>query len=441
MKRTTTYLTLLIALALTTAAHAADISWDPGGAPNDGVITDGGAQWNTSDPTWTTDGGVTNFSWNNTTNALDTAVFGAGGSGGFTVQGTNGLQAGSMTVLTDYRFDIWGVTLNIGEIDVASGATAQVDFGLGGSNGITKTGSGTLRFNGPKSFSGGLFINDGTVLVADNSAGNIINPASGDVHLLDTTGSADATLDLSNNNNAWIVPNDIIVRSGSTGTATMINDKASGDGTGEFAGDIVLNNDLLIQSGSGSGVTVTISGDISGDGRLTLDHSAFDGHDVVLTGNNTQTSDLVFLGRNDPNHLTINGTQSHSNISMDRGILNGSGTLTYNIDSPTTADMISLLNGAGADLSGLSLDVNYDPFPSDFWEAEYVLIDNNANVTGEFASVSSHPRYWVDYVIDYDGTATHPNAVTLSVVFTPEPTSMSLLLLGAAGLLRHRRRS
>ena len=426
------------ALALPPSAQGALVYFDA--VASNGQIDDGGGTWSTSNALWTTDGGASNFAWNNTTNANDTAVFGAGVAGTpGTVSGTNNLKAGSLQFLKSYTYQSWNNTLSIGEVNVATGAVATLgNLGILGSNGVTKTGSGTLTFTTltNSGYTGGTYINDGKLRFSSNSAGNLLNPATGDIYMLDTSGAADAAIGVEGNNGNWTIPNNIIVRSGSTGSASINYQKSSTSGTGTFSGNLTLNKDLLLTKSGGNPVAVTVSGNVSGAGNLTIDQST-GGGGVTLSGNNaSHAGTLSILGSTLANTpVSLNGTQGNSNITLNKVAAGGAGTLRYNV-SGGLADLITVTNTATFDLAGLTLEPVIGATPT---QSEYVIINTTAGVSNTFTLLDTSPSY--DFVIDYDGTIDNPGKVVLLLTVIPEPASFAVLAAGSVLVLARRKRA
>jgi autotransporter-associated beta strand protein len=160
----------------------------------------------------------------------------------------------------------------------------------GGALSLIKTGTGALTLSGANTFTGGLFINSGTVTgtVANALGGTGV----GSVTIGDTTGSANASLI---SGAALTLANPITARAGSSGVLTL---GTSGNNASIFSGPFTLNNILTLDAGSGSG-TVTLNNSapgITGSGTLRVNgggtasvtlsgvNSSFAGNVVVNTG-------------------------------------------------------------------------------------------------------------------------------------------------------------
>lgn len=173
-------------------AQAADLTWDNDPAA---PVQGGPGIWNTIDPNWTADDGVTRQAWTNAALPADTAIFSAG-TGTVDVAGTLNLAGLRLTSTTPstiggvatsgYRFT--GGTLAFGAaqgtVDTsAAGLTNhQINSALTGSAGITiastgvATGQGRLIFNGLNTgLTGGITVTAGlAAFPRQSAAGNSV---------------------------------------------------------------------------------------------------------------------------------------------------------------------------------------------------------------------------------------------------------------------------
>jgi len=408
----------------------------------------------TTNALWTNDGGVNTVPWDNTLYATDTAVFGFGHLEGSTSVGTvspaGGIQVGSLRFNKSYAFGGGSITLNEGIIDVASGVTARFSpfngVSLRGDAGLTKTGAGTLYFGrlSNTSYTGGTYINAGTLEIGFEDStytGNLVNPDSGVIHLLDTEGSADATLRVGSASASWGIANDIVVRTGSTGNATIEYRRSNAAAAFELSGDLTLGKSLSLDRVGNNAVSITLSGDISGPGDLSIDQSGVVNQaspgNVTLSGDNTNHTGATFLKGNSATNTSafLNSIQGNSKLTLDNIAVSGTGTLQFNIVDDD-ADLIQLLNSATLDLSGLTLKPILSGIQT---QSEYALTNRLTGVTGQFASIIGSPQY--AFLVDYDGTDANPNSVVLILTPIPEPAAMSLLAIGALPLLLRRRKA
>ena len=147
---------LLVAIASTAQVHAATLTWGTSG-------TGGTGNWDTTSSLWWN--GTSNVAWVNANN--DVASF--GGTAG-TVTLTTGITANGLTLNATYT--ITGNTLTLGgSSPTISGTGTSVDIRsvLAGTNGLIKSGAGTVNLNpgngsGTNTFSGNITVNGGSLI-------------------------------------------------------------------------------------------------------------------------------------------------------------------------------------------------------------------------------------------------------------------------------------
>ncbi len=173
------------------------------------------------------------------------------------------------------QLSIWGTITNAGNTTpytLTCDGTGNIDLISAISNGGTtgtlamiKSGTGTLKFLGSNTFTGGLTVNQGTLL-AQTSANALGGSGTGLVNLGDTTGTANAAIALGTSST---FNNPITVRAGSSGTATINNFAAYNP---NLAGGITLNKGLILNNNDSSApfTLLTVSGKITGGSGLTV---------------------------------------------------------------------------------------------------------------------------------------------------------------------------
>ena len=195
---------------------------------------------------------------------------------------------------------------------------------------LVKAGTGTLELEGASSHSGGTEVLAGTLLVEHSSA-----LGSGPLTLGATSGTATATAQFSS---GLSIANDLVVRSGSSGTMTV--DSIAGGVT--WTGGLSLEKALTLDIGSsvssydgaisGTGAITKISG-----GELVLGNSSnsFVGNIGVTSGTLTVASDGA-LG-DAANNVTFSNNstlKATGNFGTSRLMTFTSGTGSVNVPDP-----------------------------------------------------------------------------------------------------------
>ena len=157
---------LMLAIApaalLLPAAHAANLTWDPGLTPATG--SDGTGNWDLSSPIWSN--GASDAAWSNG----NTAIFGVAAPATVTIT-VPSISAAGITFNQGYTINANpGSNLTLtGPVAVSAG-TATINAPIAGTTGLSVSGAGSLTLGGVNTYSGGTTIN-GTLLVA--AAGNL----------------------------------------------------------------------------------------------------------------------------------------------------------------------------------------------------------------------------------------------------------------------------
>ena len=200
------------------AASAATVTWDPGLTGS----SDGSGTWSTATANWWN--GAADAAWSIA--GTDTAVFGNGEAGPYTVNASNYVSVGGIAFNVGSSYDISGGTIALGSaaptitMNATSGTIGSV---LTGNTGLTMTGTGMLTLAGTNTYSGPTNV----------SAGQLSIPANGSINSASAvTVNAGATLAI--------------------GQATFSNSLALQGGT--------LTPALIGGSNAGSGGTITYSG-------------------------------------------------------------------------------------------------------------------------------------------------------------------------------------
>lgn len=287
-----------------------------------------------------------------------------------------------------------------------AGTTLTLDGAIGGPGGLLMIGPGTLRLSGANSYDGGTTINAGTVVAS--SGGNLGSPNNGALRL--NGGTLRTTADM-----AYGLP--VVLNQGGgtftpdAGTTLTLNADVGGAGrltmagagtlvlaggafVSNFSGGTTVNSGTLSTSseqylGSGgltlnggtlqgtasfgiglpftlgtnggtfapiAGTTLTVSGDITGAGSLTMVGPGT----LALAGENNYTGGTVFkagtLSISDDRNLgharsglTMNGgtLASTADVSTNRLIELGSGGGSFSPAAGTTLTLTRAIEGAG----------------------------------------------------------------------------------------------
>lgn len=223
--------------------------------------------------------------------------------------------------------------------DLAIGSTGQT-VQITETNGprsitIDSTGTGAVVFfsNG-NTFSGGMFVNSG-ILQARGATGL----GTGTLHLGGTSGAANVSL--KGNAAGATTPNNITIRSGSTGTTT-IQPASLGSSPSFFSGAISLQKDLFLDHLNViSTAALSFSGSISGSNTIRVVNSsgtpAGASSYISLSGNNSAFVGNVEIGTNAV--LRLGGTAA-LNVSTPV-LINPDGSLRL---STVTSHTIAGLN-------------------------------------------------------------------------------------------------
>ena len=233
---------------------------------------------------------------------------------GYTVAGTN-LQPGSVLFTNSaHNYTLSASTNTI------SGATA-----------VTKSGTGTVTFNGASSFSGGLNILNGMVAIG---VANITNSffGTGTVTLGDSSGNNNAALYVSAASGGTGFTNALIVAAGTTGTLTIAGNNSSIN----LFGPVTLNNNLTLANAN-TGKIINILGATTCANSPALTITSASGN----TGPNTFSGGVV-IGSGG---LTL-ANNSTKTLTLGPGNISGAGSLT-NAGAGTGSTTISGGLGSG----------------------------------------------------------------------------------------------
>jgi fibronectin-binding autotransporter adhesin len=285
----------------------------------------GDGTWNAGNPNWFNLGGSTATQWG--------GVYGVfrGPGGTVTIDGSQnvvGLQfaGGSYTLvggaggsLNLHGYNNGGIVVTTPEIRVLDGETATIAAIITGSDGLEKTGDGTLILGGTNTYSGGTIISGGTLQI---SADGNLGAASGGLTF--DSGALHTTADIVSARAVTLRDTGAIDTDAGT-TLTLTNTVAGagglikwGDGTLLLTGTNSWSGGTLVSAGTlragSAGALPTMTDWVLTGGRLDLN-----GYDLsmrLLAGSGGE----IALGSAD---LTVDQTED----SLYAGTITGSGRL------------------------------------------------------------------------------------------------------------------
>ncbi len=273
---------------------------------------------------------------------------------GYIVAGTN-LQPGSVLFTNSaHNYTLSGSTNTIGGV-----AT------------VTKSGTGTVTFNGMNTFSGGLNILNGTVADGVALTTNIFG--TGTITLGDSSGTNNASLSASVAGQGDLFSNAVVVAAGTTGTLSI----SAANADLYFTGPLALSNHLTLNPGN-TGKTIAFSGTttetslnspaltmtvtngfavfsgglVVGSGGLTFAGNSTAGTTTIGPGNVTGSGNVTFNANNNNTFTvsaaSINHTGSITNSGMGTGATTISGSLGGNVANVVQNSTTSALKLSGA---------------------------------------------------------------------------------------------
>lgn len=470
---------LLIGNVLASSAHAAILTWAPGGFGTTG----GSGTWSTSAANW--DNGVSNAAWPSVlaTQQTTDALF-SGTDGSYTVTVGGNFSAQSAT------FSASGYTLqaasaqtislaNSGFVSVATGKTASVG------NNATITRASTVAVQGGGTLAllagGTLSSTASSALGVTISGGSTLSVQGGSL----VSAGAGAPIVVGNGNSQ---SNALTITSGLVNTGASFGAGTTGGGLRLLTGS-VTNSTATVNLAGGVLATARVYQGAAGAGSTSLFN--FDGGTLRATATNntnfmtgiTQANIKAGGARIDTNgfDVTIGQALLHSGTGTDGGLTksgvgtlilggvntyNGSTTVTsgtmalgasgsitssqsVNINAgasfDTTAQSFTMLGGqtfkftldpAGAGSSGFvnAASLNITNGVVDFSalgtldDSFYVLAHYTSLTGSAFATVNNLPA---GYTLDYN----YLGGNNIALIAVPEPGALSLLVCGGIGMM------
>ncbi len=218
----------------------------------------------------------------------------------------------------------------------------------GGANSFALNQDSTVVFNAANTYGGPTFVNAGTLRI--NSAGSIAG-ASGLV-IGDTSGAADARVEINSPAGGKVMSNTIQFRAGSGGARILANMNTAGTNT--FTGAVTLDAFGTLSTEAGGVAALT--------GAMTINNSAFldisgGGHAIINGAIGQAAGTAAILSKNNAGTLVLGGNNSYTGgteVSAGRIFINNAGALGNN---PTaTNGTVNVSDGAQVIFNGITLN-------------------------------------------------------------------------------------
>lgn len=342
--------------------------------------------------------------------------------------GTNNrlsISGGTLTLANDLTVSNTGNSTNGSSIAFAGSSVIAGSANLSFYNNSNNSSSGAISLQGNNTFTGNIVIQKGAVLFSYSGGTAFGNSAN--VITLGSAGNGDATLlNISSSNR---IDNKIVVASGSGGKLVLGSNSTSSASNTNYAGTLLLNDNVTLMSQKGAGFDTRYTGVISGVGGVSTAGSGEtqfgDGSASIVNtykGNTTltETSSLT-LSNNAKMTFYIGATGVNNKIS-------GAGSNVLTLDGGFVFDLTgAAANGTWQIVETSLLNETYNATSFGVYTST-----NLANPWTKNANVWTYVNGGVTYSFS-EATG------VLSAV--PEPTTVLLLGGGLMVLLFRRRRS
>jgi fibronectin-binding autotransporter adhesin len=314
----------LATLFVTNTARSAPFTW------NGGTGT-----WDSTTTNWT---GV---AWGNT--SADEAIFG-GTAGTVTINTGTGVTANRLTFNTDgytingnVAADVLTLAGTTPTVSAGTGISATINAIVAGSAGITKSGAGTLVFNGANSYTGTTTLSAGTLVVghADALSGALAGSGGADLRLATDSSVTAFTISTGTNNSFTITSDRATSGAGIThvlgsaalgGGSSTVTFAQGGNVTSGTAGVSLTSLSLSagISAGGSSTTTlnpttatlaitgnVTRTGATTGSTKVLALSGSIAGNSIQGTISNLDADDVIAVTKSGSSTWALNSTNSN----------------------------------------------------------------------------------------------------------------------------------
>lgn len=372
-------LALAAALPLSLRAQTT-LYWDTNGNSSGAGGASPSGTWKNSgsgNDNWTTNANGTTSTQFWLANAI--AVFSAGSTatGSYTVTVSSTQSVDSIRIdegSPTFTSGTLTLTSDVPSISVASGLTATFATKLAGSNGLVKTGAGTLLLtNASNSYTGNTVVSAGTLRVGSTStvlpSATALSVASGATFAVDAGGTSQQVGSISGAGTLSLA--DTLLKVGDSTSTTFsgkITDSGSGatlqkigsgtltlSGASTFTGALDLNAGAVVAASSGALGAASTGNDIASGASLRLTGGiTLTETDLAIRGTGDGTGVLRNLSGNNTLNAAVT-LASTATIGSDAGTLNLGGSLDLGSRTLTTTGAGGLqfsgaLGGSGGKL-------------------------------------------------------------------------------------------
>ncbi|MEI8341089.1 MAG: autotransporter-associated beta strand repeat-containing protein [Verrucomicrobiota bacterium] len=396
-----------------------------------------------------------------------------------------------------------GITLSSGQIDffgIAASTTLTYNGVIAGSGGLVKNQSGTLALGGNNTWTGGLYIDNGTVNLSGSIAASQVDvgtagtdtasdaafnlsaaggqTVSQNINVQTNTGAGHRTINFNNTSGTAILSGTVTLNKTATFSNATANASITGIATG--AGGLTKSGAgtlTLTATNTYTGATTVSAGKLVVSGRLSSSSTSTVAVGATLaSGNNTTSSvgavsvssDGVGGGTLAPGDttgfgkLTVNG-----GLTLGTASSAGKAHLAIEIGNTTAGtgyDQIAVSGGA-ATLNPVNLDITLNGYVANSHNATFsggtlqlngdvfYLVIGSTGVSGTFANTQTGNTFTGNYTtvsaggqlfaVSYSATAGvsfNNGGHDIALMAIPEPSTWASILVGSAFLVSYRRR-